>query len=165
MSRMVWCETCGTIPPTSTLIRPRLLTEKSNIRQCGIYSKQFARRPTVTPLPTVIAQIPPRPHLSTNHRMARLGEKALLRLSKRARHGQVVVLSQMEAQVFRHLLLHRAVDVALAVAPRHVIDVVHEMAAVALQLVVGVVVLRRNVLLPDGLHKNLSPGPSTNYDA
>ena len=37
-------------------------------------------------------------------------------------------------------------DVALAVAPRHVVDVVHAVAAVALHLEVGVVILRRNVL-------------------
>ena len=47
----------------------------------------------------------------------------------------------------------------------HVVDVVHVVAAVALHLVVGAVVLRRNVLLPDRLHKHLTPGPSANYDA
>ena len=60
---------------------------------------------------------------------------------------------------------HRPVNVTLAVAPRHVVYVVHAVAAVALHLVVGVVVLRRNVLLPDRLHKHLTPGPSANYDA
>ena len=57
-----------------------------------------------------------------------------------------------------------SLDVALAVASRHVVDVVNAVAAVALHLVVGVVVLRRNVLLPDRLHKHLTPGPSANYD-
>ena len=71
----------------------------------------------------------------------------------------------MVAPVFRRLVLHRVVDVALAVAPRHVVDVVHAVAAVALHLVVGVVVLRCNVLLPDRLHKQLTPGPSANDDA
>ena len=56
-------------------------------------------------------------------------------------------------------------DVALAVAPRHVVDVVHAVAAVALHLEVGVVILRRNVLLPDRLHKHRTTGPSANYDA
>ena len=71
----------------------------------------------------------------------------------------------MVAPVFRRLLLHRAVDAALAVAPRHVVDVVHAVAAVALHLVVGVVGLRRNDLLSGRLHKHLRPGPSANYDA
>ena len=62
-------------------------------------------------------------------------------------------------------MLHRVVDVALAVAPRHVVDVMHAVAAVALHLVVGVVILRRNVLLPDRLNKHLTPGPSAHYDA
>ena len=99
------------------------------------------------------------------HHMARLGETALLPLSKAALHCQVVILSRMVAPVFWRLVLHRAVDVALGVAPRHVVDVVHAVAAVVLHLVVGVVVLRRNVLLPDRLHKHLTPGPSANYDA
>ena len=97
--------------------------------------------------------------------MTRLGETALFRQSKAALQGQVVVLSRTVAPVFRRLVLHRAVDVALAVAPRHVVDVAHAVAAVALYLVVGVVVLRRSVLLPDRLHKHLMPGPSANYDA
>ena len=43
--------------------------------------------------------------------------------------------------------------------------VVHAVAVVPLHLVVGVVVLRRNVLLPDRLHKHLTQGPSAKYDA
>ena len=116
-------------------------------------------------VPTAIAQTPPRPHLLTIYPMTRMGGTAQLRLNKAALQGQVVVLSRMVAPVFRRLVLHRAVDVALAVAPRHVVDVVHVVAAVALHLVVGVAVLRRNVLLPDRLHKHLTPGPSANYDA
>ena len=97
--------------------------------------------------------------------MTPLGETALLRLTKEALQGQVVILSRMLAPIFRRLVLHRAVDVAHVVAPRHVVDVVHAVFAGALHLVVGVVVLRRSVLLPDRLHKHLTPGPSTNYDA
>ena len=77
----------------------------------------------------------------------------------------MVVLSWMVAPVFWRLVLHRVVDVALAVAPRHVVDVVHSVATVALHLVVSVVILRRNVLLPDRLKKHLTPGPSAHYDA
>ena len=97
--------------------------------------------------------------------MIRLWETALLRLSKAALQGQVEVLSRTVAPVFRRLVLHRAVDVALAVAPRHVVDVVHAVVAVVLHLVVGVLVLRRNVLLRDWLHKHLTPRSSANYDA
>ena len=68
----------------------------------------------------------------------------------------------MVAPVFWRLVLHRAVTVALSVAPRHV---VHAVAVVALHLVVGVVVLCHNVLLPDRLHKHLAPGASPHYDA
>ena len=68
-------------------------------------------------------------------------------------------------QVFRRLLLYRAVDVALTVAPRHLVDAVRAVAAVALHLEVGEVVLRRNVLLPDRFHNHLTPGPSAKYDA
>ena len=114
------------------------------------------------PLLTVMAQIPSRLHL---RRMTRLEETALLRLSTAALQGQVVVPSRMVAPVFQRLVLHRAVDVALAVAPSHVVDVVHPVAAVALHLVVGVVVLRRHILLPDRLVKPLTPAPSANYDA
>lgn len=78
--------------------------------------------------------------------MTRLGETALLRLNKTALQGQVVVLKLVVAPVFRCLVLNRAVDVALVVALRHVLDVV---AAVAQHRVVGVVVLRRQVLLLD----------------
>ena len=77
----------------------------------------------------------------------------------------MVVLSWMVAPVFWRLVLHRVVDVALAVAPRHVVDVVHAVAAVALHLMVGVVIIRRNVLLPDRLNKHLTPEPSAHYDA
>ena len=108
---------------------------------------------------------PPILHLSTIHRMTRLGEAVLFRLSKAALQGQVVVLIWMVAPAFRRLVLHREVEVALAVAPRHVVDVMHAVAAVALHLVVGVVILRRNVLLPDRLNKHLTPGPSAHYDA
>ena len=110
---------------------------------------------------TVIAQTPPRLHLSAIYRMTRLGETALLRLTTEALQGQVVVLSRMAAPVFRRLVLHRAVDVA------HVtfVDVVHAVVVVALHLLLGVVVLRRGVQLPDRLHKHLTPGPSASYDA
>ena len=97
--------------------------------------------------------------------MTPLGETALLRLTKEALQGQVVILSRMVAPIFRRLVLHRAVDVAHVVAPRHVVDVVHAVVVVVLHLVVGLVVLRRSVLLPDRLHKHLTPGPSVNYDA
>ena len=74
-------------------------------------------------------------------------------------------MSWMVAPVFWRLVLNRVADVALAVAPRHVVDVMHSVAAVALHLVVGVVILRRSVLLPDRLNKHLTPGPSVHYDA
>ena len=89
------------------------------------------------PLLTVIGQAPPRLHLSTIHRITRHGETALLHLTTEVLQGQVVVLSRMVAPVFRRLVLHRAVDVALVVAPRHVVDVVHKVAALALHLDVG----------------------------
>ena len=88
-------------------------------------------------VPTAIAQTPPRPHLLTIYPMTRMGGTAQLRLNKAALQGQVVVLSRMVAPVFRRLVLHRAVDVALVVAPRHVVDVVHKVAALALHLDVG----------------------------
>ena len=71
----------------------------------------------------------------------------------------------MVAPVFRRLVLHRPGDVVLAVAPHQVVDVVHAVATVALHLVVGVVGLRRNVLLTDRFHKCVTPGPSANYGA
>ena len=106
---------------------------------------------------------PPRLHLSTTHRMTRLGGTALLRLSKAALQGQVVVWSRMVAPVFRRLVLHREVDVALrwlrftwwkwctrwprSTARRR-----------------GRGGSRRNVLIPDRLHKHLTPRPSANCD-
>ena len=122
--------------------------------------QQLARRSTVMPLPAVRAQIPPRLHLSIMHRMTRLEETALLRLNKAALLGEVMVLRRMVTPVSRRLGLHRAVDVALAVAPRDVVDLVHAVATVALHVVMGVVVLRRNVLLSAQLHAHLTPGPS-----
>ena len=88
-------------------------------------------------VPTAIAQTPPRPHLLTIYPMTRMGGTAQLRLNKAALQGQVVVLSRMVAPVFRRLVLHRAGDVTLVVAPRHVVDVVHKVAALALHLDVG----------------------------
>ena len=74
-------------------------------------------------------------------------------------------MSWMVAPVFWRLVLNHVADVALAVAPRHVVDVMQSVAAVALHLVVGVVILRRSVLLPDRLNTHLTPGPSVHYDA
>ena len=109
--------------------------------------------------------MPPRLHLSIMHQMTRLEETALLRLNKAALLGEVMVLRRMVTPVSRRLGLHRAVDVALAVAPRDVVDLVHAVATVALHVVMGVVVLRRNVLLSAQLHAHLTPGPSANKDA
>ena len=125
-------------------------------------SQQLARRSTVMPLSTVGAQIPPRLHLSITHRMTRLEEIDFLRLDKVALRGQVMVLRRMVTPVSRRLGLHRAVDVARAVAPRDVVDVVHAVAVVAPHVVMGAVVLRRNVLLSAKLHAHLTPGPSAN---
>ena len=122
--------------------------------------QQLARRSTAMPLPTVRAQIPPRLHLSIMHRMTRLEETAFLRLHKAALLGQVMVLRRMVSPASRRLGLHRAVDVALAMAPRDVVDVVHAVATVAVHVVMSVVVLRRNVLSAQLSH--LTPGPSAN---
>ena len=104
--------------------------------------------------------MPPRLHLSIMHQMTRLEETALLRLNKAALLGEVMVLRRMVTPVSRRLGLHSVVDVALAAAPRDVVDVVHAVATVALHVVMGVVVLPRNVLLSAQLHAHLTPGPS-----
>ena len=74
------------------------------------------------PLPIVVVQHPMRLHRSIIHRTTRLDETALPRLNKAALQSEVVVLRRMVATVFRNLVLHRALDVAVAVAPRHVGD-------------------------------------------
>ena len=92
--------------------------------------------------------------------MTRLEEIDFLRLDKVALRGQVMVLRRMVSPASRRLGLHRAVDVALAMAPRDVVDVVHAVATVAVHVVMIVVVLRRNVLSAQLSH--LTPGPSAN---
>ena len=78
-----------------------------------------------------------------------LGETALLHLREGALQVQVVVLSRVVAPVIRGLVRRRTARVAPAEVPRHVVGVVLTVGEVARHLVVGVVVVRRSVLLPD----------------